>query len=56
MSAGQKIALQPSLALMLAELRESTTRPLEARNSSPSIDAGIPLPIGDLEYVAEQIG
>ena len=54
MSPRQQITLEPSLALMLAEhgVQDATLR----REKLIIVDfAGVPLTIGDLKYVAEQV-
>src|SRR5579871_4147294 len=55
MAAGQEIALEPALALMLAEhgVQDATLR----REKLIIVDfTGVPLAIGDLKDVAEKIG
>ena len=54
MAAGQQIALEPSLALMLAEHRVQNAA--LRREKLIIVDfAGVPLAIGDLEDIAEQV-
>ena len=52
--AGQQIALEPALALMLAEHRVQHAA-LRSEKFIVVDFAGVPLPICDLEYVAEKI-